>query len=73
MSLIKKIDVDKYFASRQAMRLGRTGPLSRSSAKIERTGKTTITAAFIEGVTPVPISADSEVASASTILRNRLS
>ena len=29
MALIKKIDVDKYFAARRAMRLGRIGPVSR--------------------------------------------
>ena len=28
MSLIKKIDVEKHFAARRAMRLGRTGPVS---------------------------------------------
>jgi hypothetical protein len=28
MGLIKKIDVEKHFAARRAMRLGRTGPLS---------------------------------------------
>jgi hypothetical protein len=31
MSLIKKVDVDNYFAAKRAMRLGRTGPLSPSS------------------------------------------
>jgi hypothetical protein len=31
MALIKKIDVDNYFAEKRAMRLGRTGPLSRSA------------------------------------------
>lgn len=29
MSLIKKIDVEKHFAERRAMRLGRTRPLSQ--------------------------------------------
>jgi hypothetical protein len=29
MSLIKKIDVDKHFAARRAMRLGRMQPLSQ--------------------------------------------
>ncbi len=28
MGLIKKIDVEKHFAARRAMRLGRTGPVS---------------------------------------------
>lgn len=29
MTLIKKIDVEKHFAARRAMRLGRAGPLSQ--------------------------------------------
>jgi hypothetical protein len=73
MGLIKKIDVDKHFAARRAMRLGRSGPLSQAGAGVGRTAKTTGTAAFIEDVAPVPINADSDVVSASTILRNRLS
>ena len=32
MALIKKIDVEEYFAARRAMRLGRIGLLSKSSA-----------------------------------------
>ena len=32
MSLIKKIDVDNYFAARRAMRLGRMQPVSRPRA-----------------------------------------
>jgi hypothetical protein len=32
MSLIKKIEVEKYFASRRAMRLGRIGPVSQPRA-----------------------------------------
>jgi hypothetical protein len=40
MSLIKKINVDKYFAERRAMRLGRVGLMSRTDAiGIEPTGK----------------------------------
>ncbi len=31
MGLIKKVDVDNYFAAKRAMRLGRTGPLSPSA------------------------------------------
>jgi len=43
MSLIKKVDVERYFAERRAMRLGRTLPLGqrgaagvKSSAKREK-------------------------------------
>jgi hypothetical protein len=39
MSLIKKIDVEKHFAARRALRLGRTGPLSRAGARMEPTAK----------------------------------
>jgi hypothetical protein len=35
MSLIKKIDVEEHFAARRAMRLGRTGPLSKSGARMQ--------------------------------------
>jgi hypothetical protein len=34
MALIKKIDVDKYFAARRAMRLGRIGLLSQPDAAV---------------------------------------
>jgi hypothetical protein len=40
MSLIKKIDVDNYFAAKRARRLGKTGPLGHNNAaKIETSGK----------------------------------
>lgn len=40
MALIKKIDVDKYFAERRAIRMGRIGLLSRSvTAETESAAK----------------------------------
>jgi hypothetical protein len=71
MSLIKKIDVDKHFAARRAARLGRTGPLSQSSARIERTVTTPGTAAFIEDVTPVQVAGESDGTSVSSVSRSR--
>lgn len=35
MSLIKKIDVEKHFAARRAMRLGRIGLLSQQGARTD--------------------------------------
>jgi hypothetical protein len=71
MSLIKKIDVDKHFAARRAMRLGRSGPLSQAGAGVLRTAKATGAAAFIEDVAPAPIAADVDAISASSASRNR--
>jgi hypothetical protein len=34
MGLIKKVDVEKYFADRRALRLGRTGFENQSSAAV---------------------------------------
>jgi hypothetical protein len=40
MAIIKRIDVDKYFAERRAMRLGRIGLVSRpGGARTEPAGK----------------------------------
>ncbi len=40
MSLIKKVDVEKHFAARRAMRLGRTVPVSQpASAGIRSSAK----------------------------------
>jgi hypothetical protein len=40
MALIKKIDVEKYFAERRAMRLGRIWPVSQpQTARTEAAGK----------------------------------
>lgn len=82
MSLIKKIDVDKHFAARRAMRLGRTGPLSESGFRIERTPKAAIATATTKEVTPgyssvsapvtpVPLAADLDGTGAPTISRSR--
>jgi hypothetical protein len=40
MSLIKKVDVEEYFAARRAMRLGRARPMSQQpkATVIERSG-----------------------------------
>ena len=46
MTLIKKIDDEKHFAARRAMRLGRTG------ARIKPAPKARNAPAFIEDVTP---------------------
>ncbi len=71
MGLIKKIDVDRHFAARRAMRLGRTGPLSKSGFRIERTAKVNAAAPFIEEVAPVPAAADSNGTGASPVSRSR--
>lgn len=71
MSLIKKVDVDKHFAARRAMRLGRNGPLSQAGAGVERTAKATSASSFIEDVTPAPIAIDADADGASTVSRNR--
>jgi hypothetical protein len=40
MALIKKIDVEKHFAARRAVRLGRVGFMSQSAAAVtDRAGK----------------------------------
>jgi hypothetical protein len=42
MALIKKIDVEKHFAARRAMRLGRIGIFSQSAAAVtDQAGKLT--------------------------------
>ncbi len=49
MSLIKKIDVEKHFAARRAMRLGRTGPASQpGAARIKSAARRNV----------IPVSAD---------------
>jgi len=48
MALIKKIDADKYFADRRAMRLGRIEPMSQpDAAGTEPAGKSTKTPRLI--------------------------
>jgi hypothetical protein len=71
MSLIKKVDVDKHFAARRAMRLGRTGPLGQIGARIEPAAKAKSSAAFIEVVAPESIAIDSAGTRASTVTRSR--
>jgi hypothetical protein len=71
MSLIKKIDVEKHFAARRAMRLGRSGPLSQAGAGVERTVRTTSDAALIEVATPTPVVADPIGTSVSSATRSR--
>jgi hypothetical protein len=84
MSLIKKIDVEKYFAARRARRLGRTGLLGQVGARIEPAAKAKSASASIEEVTPghsslstpvtpIPITADSDGTSVFTVLRSRQS
>ncbi len=82
MGLIKKIDVEKHFAERRAMRLGRTGPLSQAGARVERTAKAKSAPALVEVVapghsspsalvTPIPIIADAGGNSVSAVPRSR--
>jgi hypothetical protein len=82
MSLIKKIDVDKYFAARRAMRLGRAGPLSQFGARVGPAAKAKNAAAIIEDATPghsslsasvapIPTTADSDATSVSAVSRSR--
>ena len=82
MTLIKKIDVEKHFAARRAMRLGTTGPLSRPGARIKPAPKATNAPAFIEDVTPghsslgasvtsAPIAADSGLIRGFSVPRSR--
>jgi hypothetical protein len=71
MSLIKKVDVDKHFAARRAMRLGRTGPLGQIGARIEPAAQAKNSAASIEGVTPESIETDSVGIRVSTVSRSR--
>jgi hypothetical protein len=53
MALIKKIDVDKYFAARRAMRLGRIGLLRQpDAAGTEPAGKATKAPRVIGNRTP---------------------
>jgi hypothetical protein len=39
MSLIKKIDIEKHYAARRAMRLGRTAAMSQLGARMESAAK----------------------------------
>ena len=82
MSLIKKVDVEKHFAARRAMRLGRTGPLSRGSAQMAAaTTAKSAPASAQDGamkhsspstsVTPIPIGPDSDGPGVPTLPRNR--
>jgi hypothetical protein len=82
MSLIKKIDVEKHLEARRAMRLGRTGPLSRPVARIEPAPKAKNAPAFIEDVIPghsspsasvtsIPIVADSDGSRGFTVPPSR--
>jgi hypothetical protein len=84
MSLIKKIDVEKHFAARRATRLGRTGPLSRASARMAPAAAVKNASAPVkdggmrlssprESVTPIPIAPDSDGFRVSTLPRNRQS
>jgi hypothetical protein len=53
MVLIKKIDVDKYFAERRAIRMGRIGPASPpDAARTEPAGKSTNAPSLISNRTP---------------------
>lgn len=67
MGLIKKIDVDKYLATRRATRLGWTGPLSQAGARIERTAKVkrSTPAVVIAVIEPSPVARDSDGTNAS--------
>ncbi len=82
MGLIKKIDVEKHFAERRAMRLGRTGPLSQAGARVEPTANAKTTESFFEDVipghsslgapvTPIPIAGNSDGTNGSTVSRSR--
>jgi hypothetical protein len=70
MSLIKKVDVDKHFAARRAMRLGRSGPLSQAGARIERTFKAKSATTFID-VKADPVAGDIDGTDASIVSRSR--
>jgi hypothetical protein len=76
MSLIKKIDVEKHFAERRAMRLGRMQPVSRLGATwIKSTVKRNRVSASVE--TPTLVHSSLSVSSdtipiASDSGRNRL-
>jgi hypothetical protein len=82
MSLIKRVDVEKHFAARRAMRLGRTGPLSQTSARVQPVAAEKNAPASVKnGVTgysslnasvaPIPIAVDSDRVCVSTAPRNR--
>jgi hypothetical protein len=82
MSLIKKIDVEKHFAARRAMRLGKTGLLGQFGAQTKATagakkGPAPITigaaghSAQSASVTPIPIVADSGGPRVPAAWRNR--
>jgi hypothetical protein len=82
MSLIKKVDVEKHFAARRAMRLGRTGPLSGPGARMKPAPNADNAPALIEevtpghsspsaSVTPIPIAADSDGPRGFTAPRSR--
>jgi hypothetical protein len=72
VSLIKKIDVDRHFAEKQAMRLGRTGPLSRQSARKEPAPTAKNAPSPLSApAAPALITTDPDKASVFTVLRNR--
>jgi hypothetical protein len=73
MGLIKKVDVDKHFAARRAMRLGRSGPLSDTGFRIERAAKTTSAAVSNEDVAAPPKADNSDEAIVSTDMLRRQS
>ncbi len=65
MSLIKKIDVEKHFAARRAMRLGRKQPLSQlGAAGTESAARKKSVPAPAETLAPGPSSASVATASA---------
>ncbi len=66
MGLIKKIDVEKHFAERRAMRLGRLRPLSPlGAAGIKPGAKKERVPAAVKDLNPEPSSASGSSASAS--------
>jgi hypothetical protein len=82
MSLIKKIDVEKYFAARRGMRLGKTGPLNQFSARMKAAAEAKKAPAAIAvdaaghlppgaSVAPIPIVPDSGGPRVPKALRNR--
>lgn len=82
MSLIKKVDAEKHFAERRAMRLGKTGPLSQFSARMKaaaaaRNAPAPVAVGAVGHSSPsvsvasIPIAADSGGPRVPTALRNR--
>ena len=76
MALIKKIDVEKHFAARRAMRLGRIGLLSHAAtAMTDQAGKPTNAPRVIANRTPENYSPSASAASIPIMSdsgRNRL-